>query len=426
MLSTLKNAWKIPDLKKRILFTLFLVCVYRFGSAIPVAGIDPVALANKTRSSGGILGFYDLLSGGAFSKSSIFAMGVVPYINASIILQLLTVAIPFLEQLSKEGEDGRKKIQKITRYSAVVLAAVQSYGAYVIIHNFGAIKNDGPMTVFLIMLILTASSVFLMWLGDQITTRGIGNGMSLIIFVNIVSRLPVTFKQVYSLQSTGTVDIISTIALAIFAVLLVVSVILMSLAERRINVQYAGKIVGNKSYKGQSTHIPLNLIASGVIAIIFTMSVMMTPKTIGQFMPDSWFATTFVNGRYSPFYEKSIQYLVVYAVMVIFFSWFYTQITFKPDEMAENMHKSSGFIPGIRPGQNTATYIERVLTKVSIIGGSYAALIAILPIAIANYTSFESISFGGTSVLIMVGVALDTMRTLESQLVMRHYQGFLK
>ena len=423
MLSTLKNAWKIPDLKKRILFTVFLVAIFRLGNHIPVPGIDTAKLAAATQNQGGtLLGFYDLISGGAFSKLSIFANGIMPYINASIIMQLLTIAIPYLEQLSKEGEDGRKKIQKYTRYAAVVLAVIQAYGSYVIIWNQGALTDTGKFSLFMIILTLTTASVFIMWLGDQITMRGIGNGMSLIMFINIISRLPFTFYQVL----TSEVNPIEIVVFVVIALALLLSVILMSMAERRIQVQYAGKTVGNKSYKGQSTHIPINLTASGVIAIIFAMSVMQFPATIAQFWSTSWFNKYLVSGTFSPFRSDSPQYALVYVALVIFFSWFYTQVTFKPDEMAENMHKSSGFIPGIRPGQHTASYIERVLGRVSLIGGSYAALIAIFPIIMSEYTSFKGIQFGGTSALIMVGVALDTMRQLESQLVMRHYQGFLK
>jgi preprotein translocase, SecY subunit len=425
MLSTLKNSWKVPDLRKRLLFTFFIVLIFRLGNHITVPYVDIDKMSNISQSNaGGLVGFYDLVSGGAFSKLTIFAMGVVPYINASIIMQLLTIAIPYLEQLSKEGEDGRKKIQKYTRIAAVFLAAIQSYGMYVYIWNYynQALKDTSKFSMVIIMITLTTSSVFLMWLGDQITVKGLGNGMSLLIFINIISRLPMTAWQI----ATSDVNPIEIIVFIVVLLGLLVSIILMSLAERRINVQYAGKVVGNRTYKSQSTHIPINLIASGVIAIIFAMSVMQFPATIGQFWSKSWFVTHIINSANSPFNPKSLSYAIFYGILVIFFSWFYTQVTFKPDEMAENMHKSSGFIPGIRPGQQTARHIEKVLTKVSLIGGTYAAIIAIVPIIIANSTSFNNIQFGGTTFLIMVGVALDTMRQLESQLVMRHYQGFLK
>jgi preprotein translocase subunit SecY len=425
MLSTIKNAWRVPELKKRILWTVFLVAIFRLGNFIPVPGIDTTQLKEMTQQ-GTLIGFYDLISGGAFSRFSVFAMGVVPYINASIIMQLLTVAIPHLEQLSKEGEDGRKKIQNYTRYAAIGLGFIQAYGIYVLIWNQGVLLDASGLNLIVIIITLTTASTFLMWLGDQITVKGIGNGISLLIFVNIISRFPVTVYQLIGLQRADQVNPIQIIMFAAVALALLLSVVIMSTAERRISVQYAGKTVGNRTFKGQSTHIPINMTASAVIAIIFAMSVMQFPATIAQFFPTSWFTVNIVNARFSPFNQDVWVYAVFYAVLVVFFSWFYTQVTFKPDEMAENMHKSSGFIPGIRPGQPTARHIEKILAKVSIIGGVYAALIAITPIIVEGYTDFRGISFGGTASMIMVGVALDTMRQLESQLVMRHYQGFLK
>lgn len=427
MLSTLKNAFKVPDLKKRILFTLFLIAVYRLGSHIPVPGINREILkSNLNPNDNVLLGFYDLMSGGAIRNFSIFAMGVVPYINASIIIQLLTVAIPFLEQLSKEGEDGRKKIQKYTRNAALVLGVIQAYTTYIIINNSGGVADHSPLNIFLIVLTLTTASTFLMWLGDVITVKGIGNGMSLLIFVNIISSLPQTAQSIYVLQSSGTIDLVQVIVFIAVTVLMILSVIIMSMSERRITVQYAGKTVGNKNFKGQSSHIPFNLTSTGVIAIIFAMSVMNFPKTIGGFFQTSWFNRVIVQGRWSIFNEEKLLYPVVYALLVVFFSWFYAEVTFKPEEMAENIYKSSGFIPGIRPGKPTANHISKVLTRVAIIGGLFASIIAITPILVQNHTKFEHITFGGTSILIMVNVAMETIRTLESQLVMRHYHGFLK
>jgi preprotein translocase subunit SecY len=341
-------------------------------------------------------------------------------------MQLLTIAIPYLEQLSKEGEEGRKKIQNYTRYAAVAFGVLQSFTTYVLIANQGALKDDSKLSVFLIMLTVTTASIFLMWLGDQITVKGIGNGVSLLIFVNIISRIPVTVNQVVGLQNLEEVNIVEVIIFIAAVAALLVAVIIMSLAERRIPVQYAGKNVGNKTFRGQSTHIPINLNSSGVIAIIFASSVMQFPETIAQFWPTSPVFKAIMTGTFSPFERNTWKYMVVFFVLILFFAWFYTQITFKPDEMAENMHKSSGFIPGIRPGENTAKHIEKVLNKVSIIGGAFAALIAVFPIVMEGYTNFKGIYFGGTSLLIVVGVAMDTMRQLQSQLVMRHYQGFLK
>ena len=425
MLSTLRNAWKVADLRKRMLFTLFIVAVFRMGNFIPVPGIDTAAISNLTKS-GTLFSFYDMISGGAFSNFSIFAMGVVPYINASIILQLLTIAIPRLEQLSKEGEEGRKKIQTYTRYSAVALAILQAFGTYAIITQANALRDSSWLNVFLIILTLVTASTFLMWLGDQITVKGIGNGISMLIFVNIISRVPMMISKVASLASIKTVNFVEVIFFAVVVIALLVAVIYVSLGERRIPVQYAGKTVGNKTYRGQSTHIPIGITASAVIAIIFAMSVMQFPATIGQFIPSSKFNLFITTSKYSLFKPNSWQYALVYAILTVFFTWFYTQVTFKPDEMAENMHKSAGFIPGIRPGDSTARYIEKILGKVSIIGGVFASVIAIFPIILEGYSKFKGIAFGGTGLLIIVGVALEAIKQIEAQLVMRHYQGFLK
>lgn len=425
MLSTLRNAWKVQDLRKKILWTVFLIAIFRIGSYIPVPGIDTDSLKALTQS-GSLVGFYDLISGGSFSRFSIFALGVVPYINASIIMQLLTVAIPKLEQLSKEGDDGRKKIQKITRYASILIGVVTAYGSYVIINNVGALKDNSPVSMFLILLTLVVGSTFLMWLGDQITVKGVGNGTSLIIFANILSSLPMTGYQIYNLSKMGRINIVEVALFVFFTLALLAGVVYLSLAERRITVQYAGKAVGNKMMKGQSTHIPLSIIGTTVIAIIFAMSVMSFPTTIAQFFPEAGWSQWITGSSYSPFNSQTWMYPVLYAVLTIFFTWFYTQITFKPDEMAENMHKSSGFIPGIRPGKPTEIYLEKVLNRISMIGGCFAALIAVVPILVANYTPFQGIQFGGTSLLILVSVSLEIMRQLESQLTMRHYQGFLK
>ena len=358
MLSTLRNAWKVQDLRKKIIWTVFLIAIFRMGSYIPVPGIDTDSLKALTQS-GSLVSFYDLISGGSFSRFSIFALGVVPYINASIIMQLLTVAIPKLEQLSKEGDDGRKKIQKITRYASIVIGAMTGY-------------------------------------------------------------------QIYNLSKIGKINVVEVALFIFFTLALLAGVIYLSLAERRITVQYAGKAVGNKMMKGQSTHIPLSIIGTTVIAIIFAMSVMSFPTTIAQFFPEAGWSQWITGSSYSPFNAKTWMYPVLYALLTIFFTWFYTQITFKPDEMAENMHKSSGFIPGIRPGKPTEIYLEKVLNRISMFGGCFAAIIAVVPILVANYTPFQGIQFGGTSLLILVSVSLEIMRQLESQLTMRHYQGFLK
>lgn len=425
MLSTLRNAWKVPELRKRFLWTIFLVAIFRIGIHIPVPGIDTSYLSSMTNSDG-LLGFYNLISGGALSKFSIFALSVSPYINASIIMQLLTIAIPSLEQLSKEGEEGRKKIQSITRYASIAIGFVLAIGIYSMIAAQGAASGLGTAQKAVVLISLVVGSTFCMWLGDQITQKGFGNGVSILIFVNIVSQLPTTLMSLFTLKEAGEISIIEIALFLIGALALLAVTIYFSLAERRVPIQYAGKAVGAKVMKGQSTHIPLSLIGSAVIAIIFAMSVMMFPETIAKFFPGKGWSKWILTNPYSIFNESTWMYPVCYAVLTVFFTWFYTQITFKPDEMAENLHKSAGFVPGVRPGEATEKYFERVLTKVSLIGGVFAALLAVTPILISNYTDLRGIQFGGTSMLILIGVGLDFSRQLDSQLVMRHYQGFLK
>lgn len=426
MLSTLRNAWRVPELRRRILFTLMIVAIFRMGIFIPVPGVDASKVATLVGDSGSLLSFYDMIAGGAFSKFSIFALGVTPYINASIIIQLLTVAIPYLEELSKEGQDGRKKIQNYTKYAAMVFALIQGYASYVLIKNSGAILIDGAFGLLLILLTMTTGTMLLVWIGEQISTRGIGSGVSVIIFVNIISGLPTTGYQIAGLLQSNRVSLVEVVIFVAVALALLVTVVVINLAERRIPVQYAGKAVGRKVVKSQSSHIPISLNSSGVMAIIFGMSVMQFPTVIAQIWPNSSFAKFVTSSPWSIFQQNTIKYVIAYVLLILFFAWFYTIITFKPDEMAENMNKSSGFIPGIRPGEKTAAYLEKILTRISLLGGTFAAIIAVVPILAAIFTNFQGISFGGTSLLILVGVSLDTMKQLESQLVMRHYEGFLK
>ena len=424
MLSTLRNAWKVPELKKKFIWTMIIVAIFRIGTHIPVPGISREAL-DSLASSGTLFGFYDLISGGAFRQFSLLALGVTPYINASIIVQLLTVAIPSLEQLSKEGEDGRKKIQKMTRYLSIIIACILAFGTYSLAASRGALNGMQWSEVLVVLVSLVTGTTFCMWLGDQITAKGFGNGTSILIFVNIVSQLPVTLMSLFTLKDQGEITFVEIFLFIAFMIALLALCIFFSLAERRVPVQYAGKAVGNKVMRGQSTHIPLSIIGSAVIAIIFSMSFMAFPKTVAEIFPSLTWAKTIITSNYSIFNETTWMYPVVYAILTIFFTWFYTQITFKPDEMSENLNKSAGFVPGIRPGEATEKYFERVLTKVSLVGGVFAALLAVLPIIISN-TSLQGIQFGGTSLLIMVGVGLDFSRQLDSQLIMRHYQGFLK
>ncbi|MHC1685645.1 MAG: preprotein translocase subunit SecY [Clostridiaceae bacterium] len=424
MFKTLRNAWNVKELRNRLLITVLLLAVYRIGNHIPVPGVNTEALQNAVNQQGSLLSFYDLMNGGALSKSSIFAMGVMPYINASIIMQLLTVAVPYLESLSKEGDDGRKKIQKITRYASIFFGILLSFGTYAVMTQIGAIQSATKFDVFIIMVTLTTASTFLMWLGDQITAKGIGNGISLIICWGIISRIPASLSTMQSLLTTESANIIEIVAVLGVLFVLLVGVIIGSLSERRIPIQYAAKAGGR--HFGQTSNIPFNLTGSVVIAIIFAMSVMGFPYTVGQFFPESWFAQNIVNGAYSPFKQNSPQYMIFYVVLIIFFTWFYTQIIYKPDEMAENIHKSSGFIPGVRPGEPTRVYIEKVLNRVAIIGGIFASVVAIFPMILQNTSTFKNLSLGGTALLIVVSVSIEMMKIIESQLVMRHYEGFLR
>lgn len=428
MLQTLSNAFKVPDLRKRLLWTILLVAIFRIGSYIPLPGISSEYLKNLSQS-GGLLGFYDMISGGAFSRSSILALGVMPYINASIIIQLLTVAIPQLEQLSKEGENGRKKIQEATRYVSLVLSFVLAYGTFATISSSGATAQLQLIQKLVVVFSLVVGTTFCMWLGDQLTVKGIGNGTSMIIFINIISKVPATIASMMTLKQAGSANIVEIVLFGVFVVLLLAIILYFSLSERRIPVQYAGKFAAGNSnmVKAQSTHIPLSIIGSAVLAIIFSMSVMEFPKTIATlFGQDKEWAKWILTNPTSIFNEKSWMYIALYAVLTIFFNWFYTQITFKPEEMSENLHKSAGFVPGVRPGEETTQFFERVLNRLSFIGGILAAILAITPVLVHNYTSFQNVAFTGTGLLIVINVALDFTRRVESQMVVRHYKGFLK
>lgn len=426
MLQTLRNAFKIPELRKKFLWMIFLVAVFRLGSHIPLPGINSNYLQEISQS--GLLGMYDLFSGGAFSRSSILALGVMPYINASIIIQLLTVAIPQLEQLSKEGDSGRKKIQELTRYVSLVLSFILAFGTYSMIASSGAVVGLNIVQKFNIIFALVVGTTFCMWLGDQLTVKGIGNGTSILIFINIISRIPTMGASIASLKQAGSVNIVEVVLFVAFFVLLLGVTLFFSLSERRIPVQYAGKFIAgtSKMMKSQSSHIPLNIIGSAVLAIIFSMSVMEFPKTIANFVPTKEWAKWILTNTNCIFNDKSWMYAVLYAVLTVFFNWFYTQITFKPDEMAENLNKSAGIVPGVRPGTETEAFFERVLNRLSFVGGLLAAILAIIPLLIQNLTEFKQVSFTGTGILIVISVSLDFTRKVESQMVVRHYKGFLK
>jgi preprotein translocase subunit SecY len=424
MLKTLQNAWKVQDLRKKILITLTLLAVYRLGIFIPVPGINADAL-EQLLGNGMLFGFLDMISGGAFSRFSIFAMGVTPYINSSIIMSLLTIAIPKLEALSKEGEEGRKKIAEYTRYGTIIFALIEAFSISMYLRNNNALINNSWFSLVIIILTVTAGTTFVMWLGEKITEHGLGNGTSLIIFAGILARFPAMIYQVYAVVKGGSANIINVTLLAAGFLLLIVGIVTMDLGERRIPVQYAQKRVGMRNFGGQSSHIPINVNPAGVIAIIFAMSVMQFPLVITQLFADpaNSVRQLFESGFLS---QKGWLYPIIYIFFVIFFTWFYTSVTFKPDEVANNLQKSGGFVPGLRPGKPTEEYITRIMNRMTVIGGIFASIIAVTPIIIANFTPFGNLAFSGTAILIMVGVALEINKQLKAQLAMRHYEGFLK
>ncbi len=418
MLSALGNVWKIPELRQKIVFTLIMFAIFRMGTHIPVPGVDPTAI-EQLFANGNLFGLLDLFSGGAFSKFSIFAMSITPYINAAIIIQLLNVVIPTLEQWSKEGEEGHKKTTQVTRYLTVVLAFFQAIGMSIGLK--AAILNPNPVNILIIAITLTAGTVFLMWLGEQITSQGVGNGISLIIFAGIVAALPKNIGTIYHYVQAGTISYFSVFMFAIIAIAMVVFVVCVENGFRRIPISYAKRVVGNKAYGGHSSHIPLKVNQAGVIPIIFASSVLMFPVTIAQFIDVPWVKTIAIYLEWG----KPLQ-TTLYVAMIIFFTYFYTAVTVKISDMAENLKKYGGFIPGIRPGQPTADYLDHVMTRITLAGSIFLAFIAVLPNMIAAATHIEGVYFGGTALLIVVGVALQTMKQIESMIVMRHYEGFMK
>ena len=392
--------------------------VFRLGTHIPVPGVNAEVI-EQLFNSGSLFGMLDLFAGGALSKFSIFAMSITPYINASIIMQLLTVVVPTFESWSKEGEEGRKKISKITRYGTVILGFVQATGMAYGLKD--AIINPSIGSILLIALTLTAGTTFLMWLGEQITEKGIGNGISLIIFAGIVSSLPKGIGVIYKYLQAGTISYFNVALFLIIAIAMIVLVIAIQQGQRRIPVQYAKRVVGRKMYGGHSTHIPLKVNQAGVIPIIFASSVLMFPVTIAQFINIPWVKT--LAGYFA--WGTPLQ-TVLYALMIVFFTYFYTAVTLNISDMAENLKKYGGFIPGLRPGKPTADYLDRVMTRITLAGAVFLAFIAILPNFVAAITHIEGVYFGGTALLIIVGVALDTMNQIEAMVLMRHYQGFMK
>jgi preprotein translocase subunit SecY len=422
-----QNAFRIPELKKRILFTLALLAVYRIGAHIPTPGIDSQALAAFfQQTQGTLLGFFDMFSGGALSRLTIFALGIMPYISASIILELLTVVVPYLEKLKKEGEQGRKKITQYARYGTIVLSAVQGMGISLGLESMqsptGALVVPDPGWSFRLMtvLTLTAGTAFIMWLGEQITERGIGNGISLIIFAGIVARLPSAIVNTFRLMETGELHLLLMIFLLGLMLAVVAAIVFMEAGHRKIPIQYAKRVVGRRMYGGQTTHLPLKLNTSGVIPPIFASSIISFPLTIATFTHHPWLE--WVSNALAP---ATPLYTLANVVMIFFFCYFYTAIIFNPMDVAENMKKYGGFIPGLRPGKRTAEYIDRTLTRLTFVGAIYLSFVVILPDYMIRYLNVP-FYFGGTGLLIVVGVAMDTMQQIESHLVMRHYESFLK
>lgn len=425
MLKTIGQAWKVAEMRSKIIFTLLMLVVFRIGSNIPVPGINRSYLAEVFSGDTGLFDLFDLFSGGAFSNFTIFALSITPYITASIIVQLLTVAFPYFQNLAKEGNEGRKKMAAITRYMTVGLAFIQAIGLTVGLFK-KAIVDTSFFSIAVIVLILSAGTAFLMWLGEQINDKGIGNGISLIIFGGIITRVPTGIHQIIIKAQEGEISIISIALFAIFAVAVIIGIIAVQQGTRRIPVQYAKRVVGRKMYGGQSTHIPLKVNQAGVIPVIFALSLLQFPLTITYFTASDSGFTTFVNKWLSVGGSPGVWvYSILNIVLIMFFTYFYTSITFNPLEIASNMKANGGFIPGIRPGKATIEYLNKVMSRICLVGGIFLAIVATLP-TLVNLATNLDIRFGGTSLLIVVGVALDTMKQLESQMIMRNYQGFLK
>ncbi|MDD4689114.1 MAG: preprotein translocase subunit SecY [Eubacteriales bacterium] len=428
MLQTIKNAWKIPDLRKKLLSTLMLLVVFRFGSVIPVPFISGDAMQSLTSggNGGSLINFLDTFSGGAFSNATIFAMSITPYINSSIIMQLLAVAIPALERLQKEGEEGRKILGRYTRYLAVVLGFIEATGLYFAIRNSLTSNGKGVLGFVVITFTFTAGTAFLMWLGEQINEKGIGNGISLLIFAGIVSRGPQAVQALYAtILERKTMGWISVAVILLVALAVVTLVVYMNEAERRIPVQYAKRVVGRKMYGGQSTHIPIKLLGAGVIPIIFAMSIMAFPGTVAQFFGKNASSGGFLGGFLGLFSPDSTIYAVCYFLLIIAFSYFYIAIQFNPIEIANNMKKNGGFVPGLRPGKPTSDYIAKIISRITFAGALFLGFLAVFPIVLSRWSPVN-ITIGGTSLLIVVGVALETTKQMESHMLMRHYKGFLE
>ena len=420
MLDSLSNIFKITELRNKIVYTLMMFAVFRAGIHIPVPGVD-ASVIESLFTSGNLFGLLDLFAGGALSKFSIFAMSITPYINASIIMQLLQAVVPQFEAWSKDGEEGRKKIAKVTRYGTVVLGFIQAFGMAFALRANSALVNNDILSVFVVAIILTAGTCLLMWIGEQITAYGIGNGISLIIFAGIVARLPDGLQTIYQYIQTGTINMFQAFLFAVIAIAMIAVVVAVTQGQRRIPIQYAKRVVGRKMYGGHSTFLPLKVNQAGVIPIIFASSVLMFPVTIAQFIEND-----FVHKMADLFTWGTPLQTALYAILIFIFTYFYTAISINITDMADNMKKYGGFIPGIRAGKPTADYVDNVMTKITLAGAVFLAVVAIIPNFLGSITGVQGVYFGGTALLIVVGVALDTMQQIESLMVTRHYKGFVK
>lgn len=420
MLESLSNIFRITELRNKILYTLLMFVIFRAGIHIPVPGVDASAV-EQLFNSGGLLGLLDLFSGGALSKFSIFAMSITPYINASIIMQLLQEVVPQFEKLKKDGQEGQKKIAKITRYGTLVLGFLQALAMAYALHASQALVTNDYLHVVLIAIILTAGTMLLMWIGEQITAYGIGNGISLIVFAGIVARLPEGVQTILDYFQTGTVNLFQVAIFTLIAAIMIIATIAATQGQRRIPIRYAKRVVGNKTYEGQATFLPIKVCQAGVIPIIFASSVMMFPGTMGQFVQSGVIKTI------ADFFQiGSIPYTVLYAFLIFVFTYFYTAISINVNDVADNMKKSGGFVPGIRAGQPTVEYFDSVMTKVTFAAAVFLAVIAILPNFLGTWTGIQGVYFGGTAIIIIVGVALDTIQQIQALMVTRHYKGFVK
>ena len=427
MIQTIKKAWGIPELRKKIIFTALILLIFRIGNAIPVPYVNTDLLSSYLEGmSTTVLGLYNVMSGGAFAQATVFALGVQPYINSSIIIQLLTIAIPALERLARDGgEEGKKKIQSITRYATVAIAVLQGWGYDMLMKNYGILTEKSFWVALVIIASFIAGSSFVMWMGEQITEFGIGNGISIILFAGILSRVPSMVSSMISGLRAGTLAWWAAVLVVLGILALIVLITWVNGAERRIPVQYAKRQVGRKMYGGQSSHLPMKVNMSGVLPIIFAQSIAMIPSTIAAFCKQPA-EGTFWYGFLNAIDTKSVLYMIFYFLMIIAFSYFYATIQFNPVEISNNLKKNGGFIPGFRPGKPTTDFIKKVLNKVTLFGAIYLGVVAILPLLIGKIVGNSSLSIGGTSVIIVVGVALETVQALESQMLMRQYKGFLE